>query len=524
MILYIPAALFVVCVLVAYGSAGRRRQAATVGTLAATGWSLAVLVDPGSVAWAIGPIGASLLLARPGKRVNSSFEGLTRRVATIAVALLAALLLASRLPVGENPLLLSAVPWFLGALGAAWFASPIDHLERLQGQVLMVAAASAVILAAVPAGPVTASLAGAMALMPIAGERWRLPGPLQLPVSVTLLGLAAVAVVAAGVGTSIARIVLFDFSVDVSGVILLASAVLLVAGAALTPIGSEWTALLGVLVVSASAPSLRWAALGALIAVATVLTKEGEHLAWIAFGVLGLTPVLQGVATSTSTSTVRVQAVALALGLVLIVLAARAGVIRVLVLPTAGFVVMLALAAVTSPNLVRLQWITALGAVLLVARMVVAWLIDRSGRPAIVRDQLLFALLLLGISARDSLGLGALAAALLLIDLAIVRIEVMPERWSGTAARLVLLARSNWPPAVTFAGASMAVIAALQASLALGVLAALVLAGLQLAPLFDGHALAPSPERPRSPLGWAVPAVSIACGVAPALLLRLLRL
>jgi len=67
-------------------------------------------------------------------------------------------------------------------------------------------------------------------------------------------------------------------------------------------------------------------------------------------------------------------------------------------------------------------------------------------------------------------------------------------------------------------------IAALQASLALGLLAALVLAGLQLAPLLDGHALAPSPERPRSALGWVGPALSIACGVAPALLLRMLRL
>src|SRR5207302_1478229 len=94
-----------------------------------------------------------LMLARTGKRLNSSFEGLTRRVATIGAALLVALLLAARLPVGENPLLLSAVPWFLGALGAAWFASPIDQPERLQGQVLMVAAAAAVILAAVPAGP-----------------------------------------------------------------------------------------------------------------------------------------------------------------------------------------------------------------------------------------------------------------------------------------------------------------------------------------------------------------------------------
>jgi hypothetical protein len=112
---------------------------------------------------------------------------------------------------------------------------------------------------------------------------------------------------------------------------------------------------------------------------------------------------------------------------------------------------------------------------------------------------------------------------LLLIDLSIVRIEAMPERWSSRAAQLVLLARSNWPPAVTFAGAAFAVIAALQAGLALGLLAALLLAGLQLAPLLDGHALASWPERPRSALRWVGPAVSIACGVAPALLLRMLR-
>jgi hypothetical protein len=522
MIVYLPAALVLASLLVAYGSAGRRRQAATIGTVVAAAWSLTMLVDPGTATWAIGPILATVLLRRPGKRVNSTFEGLTRRVTTIAAALLIALLIASRLPVGENPLLLSAVPWFLGALGAAWYASPVDQPERLQGQVLMVAAAAAVILTAVPAGPVTASLAGAMALMPLAGERWRLPGALRLPVSATLLGLAAAAAVVAGIGPSVARVVLFDLSVNVSGTILLAVAVVLVAGAALTPIGSEWAALLGVLAVSASAPSLRWAALGALVAVATVLAKDGEQLAWIAFGILGLTAVLQTLATSPSSG--RLQAVALGLGLVLMVLVSRAGLLRVIVLPATGFLVILALGTASSPNVVRFQWIAALGVLLLVARMLLAWLIDRSGPTAIVRDQLLFALLLMGISAHDPLGLGALAAALLLIDLSIVRIEAMPERWSATAGRLVLLARSNWPPAVTFAGASIAVIAALQASLALGLLAALVLAGLQLAPLLDGHGLAPSPERPRSALGWVGPALSIACGVAPALLLRMLRL
>jgi hypothetical protein len=522
MIVYLPLLLFLVSLLVAYGSAGLRRQLATIGTVVAAAWSLALLVDPGTATWAIGAIVATVLLPRPGKRVNSSFEGLTRRITTVAVALLIALFLASRLPVGENPLLLNAVPWFLAALGAAWFTSPIDHPERLQGQVLMVAGAAAVILAAVPAGPVTASIAGAMALMPLAGERWRVPGALRVPVSLTLLGLAAIAAVVAGIGPSIARIVLFDFSVNVSGAILLAVAVLLVAGAAVMPIGLEWAALLGVLAVSASAPSLRWAALGALIAVATGLTKDGVQPAWIAFGVLGLTPVLQALATPAWSA--RVQAVTLALGLVLIVLAARAGVVRTMVLPASGFLVMLALGTVTAASLVRFQWVAALGALLLVARMVVARLIDRADRSAIVRDQLLLALLLLALSARDALGLGALAATLLLIDLSIVRIEAMPERWSKRAAQLALLARSNWPPAVTFAAATFAVIAALQAGLALGLLAALLLAGLQLAPLLDGHALASWPERPRSALRWVGPAVSIACGVAPALLLRMLRL
>lgn len=522
MIVYLPASLFVLSLLVAYGSAGRRRQVATIGVLVATGWSLALLVEPGSATWAIGPIVATLLLPRPRKPAHSSFEGLTRRATTIAVALLVAIFIASRLPIGENPVLLSAVPWFLGALGAAWFAIPIDQPERLQGQVLMVAAAAAVILAAVPSGPLTAGIAGAMSLLPVAGERWRLPGRLRVPVSIALLALAAVAALVAGLGPSVARIYLFDFSVNVSGAVLLAIAVLLVAGAAVAAIGFEWTALLGALAVSATAPSVRFAALGALIAVATVLAKEGERPAWIGFAVLVFTPVLQALASPAWS--LRVQAGGLAVGLVLILLSARPGMLRVVVLPTTGFAIMLSLGSVTPTNLVRFQWIAAVGALLLMARLLLARMIDGGGRPEIVRDQLLAALLLLGISARDSLGLGALAAALLLIDLAIVRIDELPEGPAGLAGRFVLLARSNWPPSVTFAGAAIAVIAALQASLALGLLAALVLAGVQLSPLIDRHALAASPERPRSALGWVGPVVSIASGVAPALVLRMLRL
>ena len=75
MIVYLPAALFAVSVLAAYGSVGRRRQAATIGAVLAAEWSLALLVDPGLTPWAIGPIVATLIIPRRGARARSSFEG-----------------------------------------------------------------------------------------------------------------------------------------------------------------------------------------------------------------------------------------------------------------------------------------------------------------------------------------------------------------------------------------------------------------------------------------------------------------
>ena len=204
MIVYFPFLLFGAGLLVAYASTGFRRQAATVAMVAAGGWSLVLLVDPGSGTWTIGPIAATLLLPRAGQRVQSSFEGLTRRVVTLAVVVLVALFLATRLPIGENPILLSAVPWLLAALGTAWFTSPIDEPERLQGQALMVAAVALLILVAVPAGPLTAGFAGATALMPIAVGRGRIPGRLRRAFSIMLL-LAAAAAAALAVTSSAIR-------------------------------------------------------------------------------------------------------------------------------------------------------------------------------------------------------------------------------------------------------------------------------------------------------------------------------
>jgi hypothetical protein len=218
----------------------------------------------------------------------------------------------------------------------------------------------------------------------------------------------------------------------------------------------------------------------------------------------------------------RVQVVALAAGLGVMLFAARAAPLRVLVLPTTALVVMLALGPVNAAGLVRFQWIAAVGALLLVARTALTWLLADTGGREVLRDGLIAALLIVAISARDALGLGALAAVLLLIDAAIVRIDDLPSpssRWS----RLVVLARSNWPGSITFGAATITVIAALQAALALGLLAATLLAALQLAPLVDRHAGPPS-VRPRSALQWVGPALSIGCGIAPALVLRMIQL
>jgi hypothetical protein len=521
-IVYLPAALFALSLLVTYGSAGRPRQLATVVMVVSTAWSLLLLAEPAVTAWAIGPVAATLLSPRPGPRVGSSFEGLTRRSVTLVAALTAAIFFASRLPVQENPVLLSAVPWLLGAVGAAWFFSPIDQRERLQGQVLMVAAVAGVILAAAPAGILTSALAGCMALMPVAGERGRVPGRLRLALSGLLLLLAATAAIIAAIGGSIAAVVLIDLVLTVSSTILLGTAILLVAGAATTPIGMEWAAGLGVLALAAAAPGLRWAALAGLVGAATALEREGERPAWLAAGALALTTVLQVLATPSWSP--RAQVVALACGLVLMFFAARTAILRVLVLPTTALVVVLTTGPLSAGNLVRFQWVAAVGAGLLVLRAALTWLIQDSRRREPLRDQLILALLLIAISAHDGLGLGVLAVVLLLIDLAVVRIDTGPASFTRSAARLVVLARSNWPPSVTFAGATIAVLASLQAGLVLGLLASAMLAALQLAPLIDGRGAGPFPERPRSPLRWIGPTLSIACGLAPGLLMRMLRI
>src|SRR5207245_10082364 len=170
---------------------------------------------PVLAAWAVGAIVVTVLLPRAGQRVRSTFGGPTPRAVALTDAMLVALFAAPRLPIGENPILLSAVPWLLGAVGTAWFTSPIDEPERLQGQALMIAAVAVVILSAVPADPLTAGVAGAMALMPIAGARGRIPGRVRPAFSGVLLLTAAGSAVLAATGLVLGPIGLGRLSIDV---------------------------------------------------------------------------------------------------------------------------------------------------------------------------------------------------------------------------------------------------------------------------------------------------------------------
>lgn len=522
MIVYLPFLVLALGGVIAYGSAGRWRQLGTLLMITAAAWSLALLGQPALAGWALGPLIATLLLVRPAERARSTFEVLSRRTVTIAIFAVAALIFASRLPFGENPLFLNAIPWLLGAVGAAWLLSPIDATERLQGQVLMVGATGALLIAAIPADLATAIATGATALLPIAGERLRTPPSLRLLLSSLMLVAAGLAAVLAAAGVPMGAADAAGVPFSLGGPALLAVAIILVAGALLAPVGLEWASLVGAVAVISVAAGVRWSALAALVAIATALERADERPAWLSAASLAAIPFIQ--ATGPAAWSARAQAVALGVGLVLLAYATRQPLLRVLVVPPAVFLVLLAANALSPGNLTRFQWIAAAGAVLLVAIAMFRRLRPAGGPSVIVGDRLLIGLLLLAISARDSLGLGALAVAVLLIDLAIVRVDDIPALRSGFWRRVLELARSDWPPSATFAGATIAVIATLQASLALGLLAAVWWAALQLMPMLDYHRLTTGPERPQSPLRWLGPVIGLACGVAPAVVLRMLRL
>ena len=524
MIQSLPVILFGAGVIGAYLRDGWIRVAATITMLAATAWSVVLLTEVRlGVAWLIGPLLATLLVSRGGSPGRLSFEDLTRRAMTLAATVLVAIFAATKFPIGENPTLLSGVPWLLAAVGAAWLISPLDRRERTQALVLLVCAGAALLIIAAPGGALTAAASGLMAIAPVLGARWPL-SPRARPAAMLALLIAAAGITGfALLGTALPRPGLQDLALSLEGPALPAAALLLVAGALVVPLGRPWVALLGVLSVLAVAPSLRWAALAAMVASSADSEGPEERTAWLGLFLLAMTSLFSALVAQPWSA--RAQVVGLAATLVLMAMASRPRMLRSLVLTATAVVILQDTAGATGTLMVRFQWVAAAGAVLLISRSLLAWYQGGPRGSRLVDHQLMLGLLLLAVAAHDPLGLGALAVFLLLVDLAVVHgrssdRDLVPAsglRWVAEVAT------SSWPPAVRFAAVTVAVAAALQTSLAWGLLAAGFLAALKLTPLIrrDDHPLQPAAGRTLRV--WLGPALSLACGMAPALVLRMLR-
>ncbi len=524
MILSLPVVLFGVGLVAAYLRDGWIRVAATLGMLAATAWSLALLTEARlGVAWLLGPLLATLLVSRGPSPGRLSFEALTRRAVTLGATALVAIFAATKFPIGENPTLLSGVPWLLAALGAAWLISPLDRRERTQALVLLVCAGSALLTAAAPGGALTAAASGLMSIAPVIGARWPLASRARALAVLALLITAAGITGFALLGTTLPRLGLQDLALSLDGPALPAAALLLVAGGLVAPLRRPWVALLGVLSVLAVAPSLRWAALAAMVATSVDSEGSEERTAWLALLLLTVSSLFSALVAQPWSA--RAQVVALAGTLVLMAMASRPRMLRSLVLVATSVAILQDTASATGGLMVRFQWVAAAGAVLLVSRSLLAWYQGGSQASRLVEDQLMLGLLLLAVAAHDPLGLGALAVFLLLVDLALVRVQSTDRELlkAGPLRWVAELATSSWPPAVRFAAVTIAVAAVLQTSLPWGLLAAGFLAALKLAPLIRRDARPAQIGNGQTVRAWLAPALSLACGLAPALVLRMLR-
>lgn len=523
MIVVLPIVVFFVALAGAYLRDGWLRVAATVGLLLATAGSLALVTDVRvGASWLIGPALATLVVSRGHHAGRLTFEALTRRAITLVTAGLIAVFAATKFPLGENPGLLGAVPWLLGSVGAAWLISPIDVRERAQGQVLLVAAGAALLIAASPVGAFTAAVAGAMALLPAIASRFVLPPRGQWIAGAIALAAAAVVAVVALLPGTLPHPAVRDLAFSLDGAALTAAALLLVIGVLAEP-ARAWLVLPALVAALAVAPSLRWAALAALVAAQVPDEARGVRAAWLALLVLASTTLFAALTAQPWSPRAQIVGLATALVLMAVGFSARGS---VLVLSTAALVILEDTSKANAALMGRFQWATAVGAVLLVALAVLS---RREGTAAGSRfdQQVTLGLLLLAVGAHDPLGLGSLAVLLLLVDLALVRHQpaaafaalerAQPMRW------FLDLTGSGWPPTARFAGVTLAVIAALQTSLAWGLLGAALLIAIKLGPVIE-PAVSPAVAPPRLPLrAFIAPAVALACGIAPALLLRMLR-
>jgi hypothetical protein len=472
-----------------------------VGVAAMLGAAAAVLwgdIGPAAGLWVTGPTVAVLL---PGPRTLGrplSFDPFARRAVVIAALILAATLAAIQFQLSDLPRPAAAVLWNLTAIGMGWVFIARDRPEFGSGAVLAIAGGSALLMAGSNVGLAGALLAGLLAAVPA----------LRL-LRVSFRGLSYVLVI--GAGLTVVLLVLgrpgglsaADVTLSWPPPTLLALAVLLI-GAAATASGARGlAAVTATAMLVTTSPALRWAALGASVALLWEPEDQDRRLAWAGVAVLGASAVLgSGLDTAPR---VRLTMAALAAGWLLLVASRRPSALQV---STASLFVLNQVAFFPVSASGRLQLLAALTAAFLVARMVIQ---RRDGR-----TRLSAGLVIVGLATLTPTGI--LAAILLLLDGFLME-ATTGASLSGMWRWLRTLARSGWPPTVAFAGRVLAVIAAIATNPLLGVVALALLLALLVVPLLDSdvdQGLEPSRSR-----ALAMIALSLAAGIAPAWVARL---
>jgi len=492
--------------------------------LAAAAGALGGIAGPLTIAWAIGPVVGCLLLIGQPQRPRMAFEALVVRFATAIVLVGAASWGATKLQAGDTPWPVHAVLLSLGALGLAWIVVPRDTAEGIRGRVLAVAGGGAVLLPLSSAGLVTAAAVGSLALLPALRRREvRTVSATASPRAAAGYGALALVALGLAVAGGVSTLGVADLGLRLDGVVPVGLFLLFAAAAVLEPEPRNAVVLVAALSLASTSVAVGWAALATVAAILLGTDRPLHRFAWAGVSLFALSAAFGG--SLPETLAIRVLPVSLATGWLLLTAALRRPRSGALLLPLVTVYLIAALTRLPQGSLSHFQLVAAGGAVLLTV-MAVTTPLEGAGKShrEWIRNGLSVALLLTAIAAPR---LGVLAAVLLLVDLAIVQPASRHQMAAGAGfgGFLQSLAATGWPPAVAFAGRALTVVAGLEANLALGLLAAGLVLGLQLAPLLNKEAKPPPPHaRPSRILDWIVPAISLACGLFPALVLRLLRL
>ena len=469
-----------------------------------------------ALAWLLGPATAILLLSSTRQESGTTFEKLAMKGFSLAAAFVVSVFAASHTDITDQTWLTILPVWLLAGGGLALL------LLELQDQpadfVLLGAGGSGLLLAATSLTSALLALACGLCLLVTAViRRYRPPLRLDLEAAVLvgatlLFGLLAIWPHLPS-GLELAGIPL-----SLGGIGLAFIALLALLGSAQDDAGPIWSLPLGAVAVIANGLPLRWAALFAIGGIASVARRP--ILAAIA--ALGLASLTQlGLAQP---SQGRITAVVLALAVLFSLMAIRLSAQPMLTTALTGYLVLF-LAGLPASITTRIE-VLALSAIgLAVLLEVHRGILTRSNLP--IDRVLTFGLLFLAVFARDSTGIGLVAAVLLLIALGLKDQPLEAEPTSAhkpsllslVRTNLLRLARSLSPPAAAFVGGVLAVIAAFGVSWSYGLIAIALYAG-----LLVFRQTIPAGSRKSSRWSIALAAISLVLGFAPGLLFRLLHL